>query len=97
MDWGISNRIVRVDRRVEFGNRVKALRAERGLSQEELAHLARLHRTYVGAVERGERNISLVNIWRLADALVVEPSALFGPADRRVSSTKEATGTGGKR
>lgn len=48
-----------------------------GLSQEELAARAGLHRTYVSSVERGERNLSLANIHRLADALGVPPSSLL--------------------
>lgn len=54
-----------------FGDRVRAVRTSRGLSQEGLADKADLHRTYVGSVERGERNVSLDNIYRLADALGV--------------------------
>ncbi len=65
------------DRLKAFGNRVRQLRLCRGLSQESLAHEAGLHRTYVGAVERGERNVSLRIIWRLAEALGVMPGALF--------------------
>lgn len=60
-----------------FGNRVKVLRTDRGLSQEALAHLAGLDRTYVGGVERGERNISLDNIFRLAESLGVRASDLL--------------------
>ena len=56
---------------------MRALRQERGLSQEALAELAGIHRTYVGSVERGERNIALDNIWALADALGVSPAELF--------------------
>ncbi|HEY3324354.1 MAG TPA: helix-turn-helix transcriptional regulator [Planctomycetota bacterium] len=60
-----------------FGEAVRALRLKRGFSQEALAHEAGLHRTYVGAIERGERNVSLVNISRLAHALGVTPSRLM--------------------
>jgi transcriptional regulator with XRE-family HTH domain len=60
-----------------FGRRVRALRLERGLSQEKLAELAELHRNYVGGVERGERNIALLNIVALARALKVRASKLF--------------------
>ena len=61
----------------DFGNRLKAIRTERGLTQEKLAELSGLHRTYVGAVERGERNISLKNLQNLAIALNVSLSDLF--------------------
>lgn len=60
-----------------FGFRVKFFRSRLKLSQDELAEKADLHRTYVGAVERGERNICLVNIFKLADALEVKPKDLF--------------------
>lgn len=60
-----------------FGARVRAERERLGVSQEELADRAGLHRTYVGGVERGERNVGLLNILRLARALGVSPSTLF--------------------
>jgi len=60
-----------------FGERLRRLRKDRGLSQEELAHLAGVHRTYAGAVERGEYNISLTNICEFARALGVEVKDLF--------------------
>jgi transcriptional regulator with XRE-family HTH domain len=67
------------DPRALFGKRVRALRLERGLSQEKLAELADLHRNYVGGVERGERNIALLNIVALAHALKVRPAKLLEP------------------
>lgn len=60
-----------------FGENIRARRLEIGLSQEELADLAGLHRTYIGAIERGERNVSFVNILRISRALGVQPSELF--------------------
>jgi transcriptional regulator with XRE-family HTH domain len=67
---------------VAFGGAVRRLRAARGLSQEGLAELAGVHRTYVGGIERGERNVSLLSIDRLAAALSVAPSALMADAER---------------
>jgi transcriptional regulator with XRE-family HTH domain len=60
-----------------FGRAVRRRRDALGFSQEELADRASLHRTYIGDVERGERNISLVNIVKLAKALRVRPGALL--------------------
>jgi DNA-binding XRE family transcriptional regulator len=60
-----------------FGNRIRQLRKARGLSQEAFADLCQLDRTYVGGIERGERNVSLVNISKLADALDISPKELF--------------------
>ncbi|QIM22139.1 helix-turn-helix transcriptional regulator [Phycicoccus sp. HDW14] len=60
-----------------FGARVRSARLERGVSQEVLAHESGLHRTYVGGVERGERNISLASLWAIADALGVDAADLI--------------------
>lgn len=60
-----------------FGAAVRALRLEQGIAQDRLSEMAALHRTYVGSVERGERNISLSNVQRLAAALGVSLSQLF--------------------
>ncbi len=61
---------------VKFGRRVSNLRRTRGLSQEALAEKAELHRNYVGGIERGERNVGLRNVVRLARALGVTTSEL---------------------
>lgn len=60
-----------------FGERVRTIRKDKGLSQEALALACDLDRTYIGGVERGERNISLVNIYKIADALAINASELF--------------------
>ena len=60
----------------ELGPRVRALREERGWSQERLAERAGLHPTYVSSVERGERNVTLLSILRLAEALRADAGEL---------------------
>jgi len=64
-----------------FARNLRATREAQGLSQETLAGLARLHRTYVGSVERGERNISIDNMQRLAAALRVSIRDLLKDVD----------------
>jgi len=61
----------------KFGSEVKRRRTSLGLSQEELAHLCDLHRTYIGSIERGERNVSLQNITAISKALKCSPSELL--------------------
>ena len=53
---------------IKFGEKVRNLRKERGLSQEELSFRAELHRTYIGMIERAEKNITLINIEKIAKA-----------------------------
>lgn len=66
-----------------LGQAIRHYRAERSLSQEELAAQAGLHRTYVGGIERGERNPSYANILRLAEALGVQASDLVSYSEGR--------------
>jgi transcriptional regulator with XRE-family HTH domain len=63
--------------KARFGSTLRILRDERGYSPEELAERAGLHHNYVGGVERGERNVALENIVKLAKALSVSPRELF--------------------
>jgi transcriptional regulator with XRE-family HTH domain len=79
---------VRSDLRAAFGIRVRELRQRLELSQETLAERADLHRNYIGGIERGERNVGLINVGRLAAALEVSVADLFAtfsqkPAKRR--------------
>ncbi|AWI51442.1 XRE family transcriptional regulator [Actinobacillus porcitonsillarum] len=60
-----------------FGKKVRELRKQRGLSQEALALLCDLDRSYIGGVERGERNLSLLNVHRIATALNINVKELF--------------------
>ncbi len=67
----------------DFGKRIRQLRTERNLSQEQLAELTGFHRTYIGMVERGERNISLSNIGVFAQVFDMSVAHLFKfPTDR---------------
>jgi len=65
------------DPRQTFGNHIRNFRKQAEMSQEKLAEVCGLHRTYIGAVERGERNVSLINIVALARALHVKPAELL--------------------
>lgn len=66
-----------------FGKRVRAERERLGVSQEELAERADMHRTYLGGVERGERNVGILNVLRIATALGISPSFLFKDFERK--------------
>jgi transcriptional regulator with XRE-family HTH domain len=61
----------------KFGERVRELRKQRDISQEELAHRADLHRTYIGMIERAEKNVTLLNIEKIANALEVKVSEML--------------------
>lgn len=65
----------------QFGKRVRHFRKLRNLSQDELAELCELHRTYIGSVERGERNITLINANKIANALSVSLADLVADND----------------
>ena len=62
---------------IAFGERVRQIRKEKGLSQEELSFRADLHRTYIGMIERAEKNITLTNIGKIAKALGVSIKELM--------------------
>ena len=65
------------DIKTEVGRRVRTLREKAGWSQEELGFKSGLHRNYIGGIERGERNVAVVNLAKLAKALSVRPRDLL--------------------
>lgn len=62
---------------IKVGERVREIRISKGLSQEQLAFSANVHRTYIGMVERAEKNVTLVNIEKIANALNVDIKVLL--------------------
>jgi len=68
----MGNKILR-----QFGDKVRKLRKAKGWSQEELGRRTKLHRTYIGSIERSERNVSLLNIARIAKALNIPIESLL--------------------
>lgn len=73
-----------------IGSNIRLRRKTLGISQEELAELSGLHRTYIGGIERGERNVSALNIERIAIALKASPYELLKAKDAEPSSFEEA-------
>jgi transcriptional regulator with XRE-family HTH domain len=71
----------RLDISRSVGTAIRVSRQSRGLSQEALAELAKLHRTYIGSVERGERNLTLNSLEAIATALSMTPSLLLAKAE----------------
>jgi len=73
-----SNALMRIEQKplITLGKTIRVLRLQKKLSQEELAHIAELDRSYVGQVERAERNISFKNLCKIADALDVSVSKM---------------------
>lgn len=68
----------------EVGNTIRRLRATRGFSQEAFAQEARLNRAYMGGVERGQRNVGVVNLYRIAETLDMSLSELFAEMEREL-------------
>ena len=62
---------------IKFGEKVREIRKEKGLSQEQLSFKADLHRTYIGMIERAEKNITLINIEKIANALEISVNDLM--------------------
>lgn len=68
---------MRNEKLISFGHRVRELRKNRGLSQEAMAALAGVDRSYMGHIERGEKNITLTKIYQISDALEIDVADLF--------------------
>jgi transcriptional regulator with XRE-family HTH domain len=71
-----------------LGRAIRDFRVGAAITQEGLADRSQLHRTYIGGIERGERNVSFANLLRLADALGVRPSELLARAEGFFGSTE---------
>lgn len=78
-----------MDPRKQFGQRLSEVRKAKGWSQERLALESGVARSYLGGVERGKRNIALLNIFRLAETLGVEPSTLLEKPSGESPTTEE--------
>lgn len=73
------------DLQTALGKTIRELRAERGYSQESFADVVGLHRTYMGGIERGERNVGVVNLARIAQALDLPTSGLIAEAEKAMA------------
>jgi len=74
---------------MKFAKIIKDTREKMGISQEELAFIAGVHRTYIGMIERGEQNVTLLTIRRIADALGVSLAEIFAPfTDKKTNKVK---------
>jgi transcriptional regulator with XRE-family HTH domain len=78
----------RSPRHAAFGAAIRAIRQERGVSQEDLAWKARIDRAHVGGIERGEENPSLTNVFKLADALEIRASELHARAETMTETSE---------
>jgi transcriptional regulator with XRE-family HTH domain len=76
---------------VAFGAAIRRQRLRLSISQEQLAKRSALHRTYVSGVERGERNLGLINVYRLADALDIPAAELFATAEAARRTAQRAS------
>ena len=81
---------------VALGRAIRELRRSAGISQEGLADRSRLHRTYVGGIERGERNVSFGNLLKLANALGVRPSELIARSESFFSASDQEANPPGR-
>ncbi|MCK5034425.1 MAG: helix-turn-helix transcriptional regulator [Candidatus Sabulitectum sp.] len=70
---------MKTEKQIVFGRRLRYYRLERELTQEKLGTISGLNLSYIASIERGERNVSLNNIWKLADALEINPVQFFEP------------------
>ena len=70
---------MKTQRQIEFGRRLRYYRLEKGFTQEKLGIVSGLNLSYIGSIERGERNVSLMNMWKLAEALDITPVQFFEP------------------
>lgn len=73
---------------VSVGIRIREIRKSKGLTQDQLAELSQFHYSYIGGVERGERNISLSNLAKIADALQVKPQTFFNYEETKTNDVE---------